>query len=97
VRCNIPNPGGLTGAIRLTLLLTLVALGATTPALAQERFSFFLASTPESVERMLTLAALRDDDVVDREPTHLRASPLPDLRSGTVVRQVEILERSLAR
>ena len=31
---------------------------------AQERFSFFLASTPESVERMLKLAQLRDDDVV---------------------------------
>ena len=31
---------------------------------AQERFSFFLASTPESVERLLTLAKLRDDDVV---------------------------------
>jgi hypothetical protein len=34
------------------------------PTTAQERFSFFQASTPESVERMLTLAALRDDDVV---------------------------------
>jgi hypothetical protein len=31
---------------------------------AQERFSFFHPSTPESVERMLTLAELRDDDVV---------------------------------
>jgi hypothetical protein len=30
----------------------------------QERFSFFQASTPESVERMLTLADLRDDDVI---------------------------------
>jgi hypothetical protein len=30
----------------------------------QERFSFFQASTPQSVERMLKLAALRDDDVV---------------------------------
>jgi hypothetical protein len=34
------------------------------PTHAQERFSFFLASTPESVERLLTLAKLRDDDVV---------------------------------
>jgi hypothetical protein len=34
------------------------------PIHAQERFSFFLASTPESVERLLTLAKLRDDDVV---------------------------------
>jgi hypothetical protein len=31
---------------------------------AQERFSFFQASTPESVERMLKLANLRDDDVI---------------------------------
>ena len=31
---------------------------------SQERFSFFQASTPESVQRMLTLAELRDDDVV---------------------------------
>ncbi len=30
----------------------------------QERFSFFLASTPENVERMLKLAAIQDDDVV---------------------------------
>jgi Methyltransferase domain len=30
----------------------------------QERFSFFLASTPEQVERMLKLAEVRDDDVV---------------------------------
>ena len=39
-----------------------VLLPSRTPA--QERFSFFQASTPESVERMLTLAGLRDDDVV---------------------------------
>ena len=31
---------------------------------AQERFSFFQASTPENVQRMLTMAGLRDDDVV---------------------------------
>ena len=31
---------------------------------AQERFSFFVASTPDSVEGMLKLADLRDDDVV---------------------------------
>jgi hypothetical protein len=37
-------------------------LAAATPA--QERFSFFQASTPESVERMLRLAALHDSDVV---------------------------------
>ena len=42
--------------------LVTVCTAASTPA--QERFSFFAASTPESVERMLTLAELRDDDVV---------------------------------
>jgi hypothetical protein len=52
------------GEVRQTILLGLVTLLTTAPALAQERFSFFLASTPESVERMLTLAGLRDDDVV---------------------------------
>jgi precorrin-6B methylase 2 len=44
----------------VAILTTLAAL----PAEEQERFSFFQASTPESVERMLTLARLRDDDVV---------------------------------
>lgn len=34
------------------------------PVQAQERFSFFQASTVESVTRMLKLAELRDDDVV---------------------------------
>ena len=43
------------------VLASLVA-GATLQA--QERFSFFQASTTESVERLLTLAQLRDDDVV---------------------------------
>lgn len=45
-------------------LLILVTLLTAAPAAAQKRFSFFLASTPESVGRMLTLAGLRDDDVV---------------------------------
>jgi hypothetical protein len=45
------------------LVLGLALIGLVAPA-AQERFSFFQASTPESVERMLTLAGLRDDDVV---------------------------------
>jgi hypothetical protein len=45
----------------LALLFVLVA-GPLTQA--QERFSFFLASTPEQVERMLKLADLKDDDVV---------------------------------
>ncbi|MBM4297619.1 MAG: methyltransferase domain-containing protein [Deltaproteobacteria bacterium] len=51
--------------LRLTRILVICAalLGATSPS-AQERFSFFQASTPESVERMLKLANLKDDDVI---------------------------------
>lgn len=49
-----------TGLIR-SLLVVAVSVA---PIGAQERFSFFHASTPESVARMLTLASLRDDDVV---------------------------------
>ena len=44
-------------------LVCIVILGAAGAA-AQERFSFFQASTPESVERMLKLANLRDEDVI---------------------------------
>src|SRR5688572_26991440 len=48
---------------RITALA--IILGCTTvPTQSQERFSLFVASTPESVERMLTIAQLRDDDVV---------------------------------
>jgi hypothetical protein len=50
-------------AKRLTIVLVLVVLTAGSAG-TQERFSFFQASTPESVEKMLTLAGLRDDDVV---------------------------------
>jgi hypothetical protein len=53
---------------RLTALVLVAAglVGASpaAPARGQERFSFFQPSTPESVERLLTLAALQDDDVV---------------------------------
>lgn len=51
----------------VTRVVSVVAIVTTLAALSaeeQERFSFFQASTPESVERMLTLAGLRDDDVV---------------------------------
>lgn len=51
----------LKGSIRLWVFVVCLAAA---PALAQERFSFFQASTPESVERMLKLAGLRDNDVV---------------------------------
>jgi hypothetical protein len=50
----------LTRVVLVTLLAVLMEL----PTRSQERFSFFHASSPESVERMLTLAHLRDDDVV---------------------------------
>ena len=46
------------------VLVTLLAILTELPTRSQERFSFFAASSPESVERMLTLARLRDDDVV---------------------------------
>jgi hypothetical protein len=45
-------------------LVTILAIFIAVPTRSQERFSFFQASTPESVERMLTMAGLRDDDVV---------------------------------
>jgi hypothetical protein len=45
-------------------LVVMVPSKSAVPAQAQERFSFFQASTPERVERMLTLAGLRDNDVV---------------------------------
>jgi hypothetical protein len=45
-------------------LVTILAVVTAVPTHSQERFSFFQASSPESVERMLTLAGLRDDDVI---------------------------------
>jgi predicted RNA methylase len=47
----------------LTALVAL-ALMLVSPLRAQERFSFFQASTPENVRRMLTLAQLQDGDVI---------------------------------
>jgi Methyltransferase domain len=49
---------------RLVSVAVVLSVLVPPPIHAQERFSFFLASTPESVERLLTLAKLRDDDVV---------------------------------
>ena len=46
------------------VLVTMLAVLAEVATRSQERFSFFQASSPESVERMLTLARLNDDDVV---------------------------------
>lgn len=52
------------GMFTQVIFAVILAVLAASPALAQERFSFFHPSTPESVERMLKLAELRDDDVV---------------------------------
>lgn len=46
------------------VVLTISVVLAAVPAHSQERFSLFVPSSPESVERMLTLVGLRDDDVV---------------------------------
>jgi hypothetical protein len=46
------------------VFVTMLAVLTEVPTLSQERFSLFVASSAESVERMLTLAKLRDDDVV---------------------------------
>lgn len=45
-------------------LAALLSMLAAAPAASQERFSLFVPSSPENVERLLTLAELRDDDVV---------------------------------
>jgi SAM-dependent methyltransferase len=50
--------------LRRVTLISILSILAVLPTASQERFSFFQASTPESVERMLRLAELRDDDVV---------------------------------
>ena len=50
--------------IRFVPIVTMLAVVTAAPTPAQERFSFFQASTPENVQRMLTMAGLRDDDVV---------------------------------
>lgn len=49
---------------RLAALASVLVIISVALPQGQERFSFFQASTPESVERMLKLADLRDDDVV---------------------------------
>ncbi len=49
---------------RLVKVVVILAACMVASSPAQERFSFFQASTPESVERLLKLAQLRDDDLV---------------------------------
>ena len=79
------------------------ALFVGVPAPAQERFSFFQASTPESVERMLTLAELRDDDVVVDLGSGDGLIPLtaarmnPRLRGWGVDIDAKLVERSNER
>ena len=46
------------------VLVTLLVVLTEVPTPSQERFSFFHPSSPEVVQRMLTMAHLRDDDVV---------------------------------
>lgn len=53
---------------RRAFLTSVSALAATraVPTLAQERFSLFVGSNPENVQRMIELAALRDgDNIID--------------------------------
>ena len=45
-------------------LIAILTVFTAVQAQSQERFSFFQASTPEMVERLLMMAQLRDDDVV---------------------------------
>lgn len=49
---------------RRVVLVIMLAVLTELPMRSQERFSFFAASSPEIVERMLKMAKLRDDDVV---------------------------------
>lgn len=49
---------------RRVLLVATFAVLTQIPTASQERFSLFVASSPESVERLLTLAKLQDSDVV---------------------------------
>src|SRR5687767_4718938 len=50
--------------LKRVLLMMVLAIVSEIPMRSQERFSLFVASSQESIERMLTLAKLRDDDVV---------------------------------
>lgn len=49
---------------RPLVIVALALICSAVPTHGQERFSFFQPSTPDSVNHLLTLAALRDDDVV---------------------------------
>ena len=59
-----PSPRRSPARPATVLVPVILAIVLSRGTYGQERFSYFAASTPESVERLLTLAALRDDDVV---------------------------------
>jgi hypothetical protein len=88
---------------RAVALVPLLVVATALHAAGQERFSFFQASTPESVERMLTLADLRDDDVVvdlgsgDGIIPLMAAQMNPKLRGFGVDIDAELVEKSNAR
>jgi hypothetical protein len=88
---------------RAVALVPLFALAIAVHAAGQERFSFFQASTPESVELMLTLADLRDDDVVvdlgsgDGIIPLMAARMNPKLRGFGVDIDAALVEKSNAR
>jgi hypothetical protein len=82
-----------------TVLVALVVV-LISPLHAQERFSFFQASTPENVRKMLELANLRDDDVVvdlgsgDGLIPRTAARMNPKLRGWGVEINAELVEKS---
>jgi hypothetical protein len=88
---------------RLILTVALALVFVVIPTHGQERFSFFQPSTPESVERLLTLAGLRDDDVVvdlgsgDGLIPISAAKKNPKLRGRGVEIDLELVTKSNAR
>jgi hypothetical protein len=88
---------------RLLATVVLALLCVAIPARAQERFSFFQPSTPESVDRLLQLAKLRDDDVVidlgsgDGLIPITAAKMNPKLRGRGVDIDLELVTKSNAR
>jgi hypothetical protein len=89
--------------MRFAPLLAIAVLTATAVVSPQERFSFFHASTPESVARMLTLAELQDNDVVvdlgsgDGLIPLMAASMNPRLRGWGVDIDPKLVEESNRR
>ena len=88
---------------RFVALVAVLTAAGVIAAQAQERFSFFQASTPASVERMLALAELRDDDVVVDLGSGDGLIPLtaarlnPRLRGWGVDIDAKLVERSNER